>query len=126
MGFPWKCLFTFGDRYQGFWKGTFGKRGMEGATAGYSGFAESWLPSAGCMHWGSTGGREGASDPTVGQESSSSLGQTGRRLPAEVMIGLTEDREKQVLGFTSSAMFVQALVVDVFSSFSPIFLGCSM
>lgn len=61
----------------------------------------------------------------VGQERSASSGQTGRRLPAEVMTDLTTDKEKQILDFAASATFVQALVVDVFSSFSPTFLGCN-
>lgn len=62
----------------------------------------------------------------VGQERSASSNQTGRKLPAEVMTDLTADKEKQILDFAASAAFVQALVVDAFSSFSPTFLGCHM
>lgn len=68
------------------------------------------------MHQSGTGGGEGASDPTVGQERSASSDQTGRRLPEEIMTDLTADKEKQILDFAASAMFAQALVVDVFLS----------
>lgn len=63
------------------WEGSSGKHGAEMATAGCSGFAESWFPAPGCADQSSMGGGKGANDPSMRQEGSVSCDETWRGLP---------------------------------------------